>query len=166
MSSFLTPAHAACWTTLFECRDLGMAVTAGAAGIGRVVLLSGEPGIGKSLITAALEERLEAEPHMRLPRRDRAENPVIEGTTQAWDRLRLILQGCAAKTQAQPRLPAAIQTGRDESWPVQPRTLPEFETSMLKDTCYGSAKVIHCRLHRGRRMHSAPSTSKRDQDND
>ena len=36
------------------------------AGDGQVVLISGEPGIGKSRITAALEERLAAEPHLRL----------------------------------------------------------------------------------------------------
>jgi class 3 adenylate cyclase/tetratricopeptide (TPR) repeat protein len=33
---------------------------------GQVVLLSGEPGIGKSRLTAALRERLEGEPHTRL----------------------------------------------------------------------------------------------------
>src|SRR5260370_38258716 len=33
---------------------------------GRVVLLSGEPGIGKSRLTAALSERIETEPHTRL----------------------------------------------------------------------------------------------------
>src|SRR5262249_52961036 len=33
---------------------------------GQVVLISGEPGIGKSRITAALAERLHGEPHTRL----------------------------------------------------------------------------------------------------
>src|SRR5260370_757587 len=36
------------------------------AGDGQVVLVCGEPGLGKSRITAALEERLHAEPHLRL----------------------------------------------------------------------------------------------------
>ena len=35
-------------------------------GDGQVVLISGEPGLGKSRITAELEERLDAEPHLRL----------------------------------------------------------------------------------------------------
>ena len=35
-------------------------------GEGRVVVLTGEPGIGKSHITLALQERLQAEPHTSL----------------------------------------------------------------------------------------------------
>jgi class 3 adenylate cyclase/tetratricopeptide (TPR) repeat protein len=35
-------------------------------GEGRVVLVSGEPGLGKSRLTAAMAERVEAEPHIRL----------------------------------------------------------------------------------------------------
>ena len=36
------------------------------AGDGQVVLVAGEPGLGKSRLTAALAERLRAEPHLRL----------------------------------------------------------------------------------------------------
>jgi hypothetical protein len=36
------------------------------AGNGRVVLLSGEPGIGKSRLTAALSERIASDPHTRV----------------------------------------------------------------------------------------------------
>ena len=36
------------------------------SGTGQVALLAGEPGIGKSRLIAALQERIEGEPHTRL----------------------------------------------------------------------------------------------------
>jgi predicted ATPase len=52
------------------------------SGEGQVVLLSGEAGIGKSRLTAAVLERLAAEPHTRLryfcsQRADSAFHPII-----------------------------------------------------------------------------------------
>jgi class 3 adenylate cyclase len=58
-------------------------------GEGQVVLLSGEPGIGKSRLTAALMERLAAEPHTRLryfcspQRTDSALYPIISQMERA-----------------------------------------------------------------------------------
>jgi predicted ATPase len=55
----------------------------------QVVLLSGEPGIGKSRLTAALLERLASEPHTRLryfcspQHTDSAFYPIISKTERA-----------------------------------------------------------------------------------
>jgi len=59
------------------------------SGEGQVVLLSGEPGIGKSRLTAALMERLAGEPHTRLryfcspQRTDSAHYPIISQMERA-----------------------------------------------------------------------------------
>jgi class 3 adenylate cyclase/predicted ATPase len=59
------------------------------AGHGQVVLVSGEPGFGKSRITAALEERFQTEPHFRQRcfcspyRQESALYPVIDQLARA-----------------------------------------------------------------------------------
>src|SRR6516225_7049054 len=59
------------------------------SGEGQVVLLSGEPGIGKSRLTAALLKRLASEPHTRLryfcsaQHTDSAFYPIISQTERA-----------------------------------------------------------------------------------
>src|SRR6201981_191986 len=70
------------------------------AGSGQVVLIAGEPGLGKSRITAALEERLHAEPHIRLRyfcspyRQDSALFPFVDQLGRAAGFVRDDLPAC------------------------------------------------------------------------
>jgi class 3 adenylate cyclase len=117
----------------------------GKSGEGRVVLLSGEPGIGKSRLTAALLERLTDQPHTRLryfcspQHTDSALYPIISQMERAagfahGDTIRAKLDKLdAAGTELYAPRRRSI-TGRDavasERWPISnPRTDPAASTS-------------------------------------
>jgi class 3 adenylate cyclase/predicted ATPase len=85
------------------------------AGEGRVVLIAGEPGIGKSRLTRALLERLQAEPHTRLQyhcspyHQDSALYPIISQLLRAAG----IEQEDARDTKLGKLKAALAQTSRD-----------------------------------------------------
>jgi class 3 adenylate cyclase/predicted ATPase len=93
-------------------------------GEGQVVLVSGEPGLGKSRITAVLEERLQIEPHLRLRyfcspyRQDSALFPFIDQIGRV-----------AGLTPADP---AAAKLEKLEALLAR-RSLPEEDVAFLAD---------------------------------
>ena len=78
------------------------------SGEGQVVLLSGEPGIGKSRLTAALLERLAGEPHTRLryfcspQHTDSALYPMIRADWNAPPDLRTTIRRSRNSTNSMP----------------------------------------------------------------
>ena len=102
-------------------------------GEGQVVLLSGEPGIGKSKLTAALLERLASEPHTRLrspQHTDSAFHPIIsqmeraagfvhDDTTQAkLDKLDAVLAQSFTTRQDAALLAEMLSLPNDGRYPV------------------------------------------------
>jgi class 3 adenylate cyclase/predicted ATPase len=106
-------------------------------GEGQVVLLSGEAGIGKSRLTAALLERLAAEPHTRLryfcspQRADSAFHPIIDQMKRAaglayddkpqarLDKLDALLAQTSTSTQDAALFAEMLSLPNDGRYPVQ-----------------------------------------------
>jgi class 3 adenylate cyclase len=106
------------------------------AGDGQVVLLSGEPGIGKSRLTAALLERFAAEPHTRLryfcspQHTDSALYPIItqmeraagftrdDNTHAKLDKLDALLAGSFTPRQDAPLLADMLSLPNDGRYPT------------------------------------------------
>ena len=103
-------------------------------GEGQVVLLSGEPGIGKSRLTAALLERLASEPHTRLryfcspQHTDSAFYPIISQTERA--------AGMAHDDTAQAKLDKLDAVLAQTSTPIQDAALFAEMLSLPNDGRY------------------------------
>ena len=119
-------------------------------GEGQVVLLSGEPGIGKSRLTVALLERLAAEPHTRLryfcspQRTDSALYPIINQMERAagfahddaaqarLDKLDAMLTQTSTSKQDAPLFAEMLSLPNDGRYPALDLTPPQRRQRTLE----------------------------------
>src|SRR5215472_15735748 len=90
-------------------------------GEGRVVLISGEPGIGKSRLTAALAENIAGDPHTRLRY---FASPHPAGATAR----RAVSRVCAAGSDRASRRRLAVRAARQSAWSRRARRHPRRST--------------------------------------
>jgi predicted ATPase len=99
------------------------------SGEGQVLLLSGEPGIGKSRLTAALLERLAVEPHTRLryfcspQHTDSALYPIINQMERA--------AGFTHNDTARAKLDKLDALLADSAFAIDKKSLPRARTEIV-----------------------------------
>jgi class 3 adenylate cyclase/predicted ATPase len=125
-------------------------------GDGQVVLVSGEPGFGKSRLTAALEERLQGEPHLRQRlfcspyRQDSPLYPFIDQIGRAarltpsdspaakWEKFEILLARGSISDEDAPFLADLLSLPDSERRPI-----PDLSPELKKERTF---EALLCRL--------------------